>query len=310
LDYRNRYALYKTDPALQSVHAIAPWVVTWDDHEVDNDYAGELPEEKSPAERADFLNRRAAAYQAYYEHMPLRASSVPNGPDMQLYRTIRHGRLIDFHVLDTRQFRTDQPAPGPMEAQLLEAKNPSATILGSEQRQWLFKELESGRPTWNVLAQQVMMAYVDRKPGEGTVISMDKWTGYEMERRAVLKKFLEMKDSTPVVLTGDIHSHWANNLESDPENPESPIAAAEFITSSISSKGDGKHDPKTSEGLRRENPGVNYFSDRRGYVTCHIDAKTWRSDFQTVEYVSRKGAPLDTEASFVVEKGQRGMQKA
>lgn len=106
-DYRNRLALYKTDPDLQAAHAAFPWVVTWDDHEVDNDYAGKISENNDP--EAAFLQRRAAAYQAYYEHLPLRRSSMPRGPDAEIYRSLPFGRLARFYILDTRQYRTDQP---------------------------------------------------------------------------------------------------------------------------------------------------------------------------------------------------------
>ncbi len=106
-DYRNRHALYKTDPAIQKMHAHCPWITTWDDHEVDNNYANDVPEDKQP--RTAFLERRSSAYQAYYEHMPLRISSLPHGSEMRLYRELSFGRLAQFHVLDTRQYRTDQP---------------------------------------------------------------------------------------------------------------------------------------------------------------------------------------------------------
>ena len=153
-EYRNRHAQYKTDPALQAIHAAAPWVVTWDDHEFDNNYAADIPEEKGPATREDFLKRRAAAYQAYYEHMPLRASSIPEGPGMRLYRSIRHGKLVNFHLLDTRQYRTDQPHGDGLKPAGADTMDPAGTILGSTQRNWLLNRtrriaagLERPRPT-------------------------------------------------------------------------------------------------------------------------------------------------------------------
>lgn len=308
--YRNRHAQYKTDPALQAMHAAAPWAVTWDDHEFDNNYAGDIPEEKSPADVADFLNRRAAAYQAYYEHMPLRQSSMPNGPDMKLYRSVRHGKLVDFHILDTRQYRTDQPLGDGSKPPSPELLNPNATMLGSLQKEWLLKELSTSRPTWNVLAQQVMMARVDRKAGEEQRFSMDQWPGYEFERRALLHAFEELNVSNPIVLTGDIHTHWANDLVSSPDDPESRVVGAEFVCSSISSKGDGKDATEQLASLHSENPFVNFYSDHRGYVSCRIDANQWQTDFRTVEYVTRPGAPLQTPATYVVENNRAGMQKA
>jgi len=306
-DYRNRHAQYKSDVSLQAMHAAAPWVVTWDDHEVDNNYAGEIPEEKGPMSREGFLARRAAAYQAYYEHMPLRAACVPKGPGMQLYRSVRHGGLVNFHVLDTRQFRTDQPnqdRPGPA------SLDPEATMLGKVQRDWLLGELQNTSATWNVLAQQVMMARVDRARGPEERCSMDQWPGYEFERQALLRAFHELHVPNPVVLTGDIHTHWANELPMVPTQADTPVVATEFVCTSITSKGDGTAHPAGLEGMLSDNPFVKYHSDQRGYVSCLIENKSWRSDFRTVEHVSRPGSPLLTPASFVVENGRSALQKA
>ncbi|RYD38742.1 MAG: alkaline phosphatase [Verrucomicrobiaceae bacterium] len=307
--YRNRHAQYKTDPSLQKMHAAAPWAVTWDDHEFDNNYAGDIPEEKGPASYEEFLNRRAAAYQAYYEHMPLRQSSMPDGPGMKLYRSVRHGKLVDFHVLDTRQYRTDQPNGDGSRAPTPEMLNPDGSMLGSIQREWLLSELTNSRPTWNVLAQQIMMARVDRAPGPEEKFGMDLWSGYEFERRALLKSFHDLKITNPIVLTGDIHTHWANDLNLQPEDNNGAVVGAEFVCTSISSNGDGDAATSVFESLKSENPWVNYYSKQRGYVSCTIDANQWRTDFRTVEYITRPGAPLHTPASFVVENGRPGMQK-
>ncbi|GAA5129149.1 alkaline phosphatase D family protein [Luteolibacter yonseiensis] len=308
--YRNRHAQYKTDASLQAMHAAAPWVVTWDDHEFDNNYAGDIPEEKSPTERLEFLKRRAAAYQAYYEHMPLRTTSIPDGPGMRLYRSIRHGKLVDFHFLDTRQYRSDQPNGDGMKAPGSAALDPKASILGEAQRTWLLDELTNSRPQWNVLAQQVMMARVDRERGPDEKCSMDQWPGYEIERRSILNAFDERKITNPVVLTGDIHTHWANDLVMDYDGKDSRAIGSEFVCSSITSKGDGKDVSREEGEIQAENPFVRYYSDHRGYVSCRIDAKQWQSDFRTVEYVSRPGAPVLTPASFIVENNRPGLQKA
>ena len=170
-EYRQRYAQYRTDPDLQAAHASAPLVVTWDDHEVDNDYAGTHAEDKAP--RAAFLRRRGAAYQAYYEHMPLRRHRRPTGPDMPLYRSLGYGDLASFHVLDTRQYRTPQPC-GASRAALCEATNdPRATILGPRQRTWLFSRLQGSTARWNVMAQQVLMTPIDVAAGPP---ASSRWT--------------------------------------------------------------------------------------------------------------------------------------
>ncbi len=309
-DYRARYALYKQDPALQAMHSLAPWMVTWDDHEVVNNYASDIPGKADSMTRDAFLARRAAAYQAYYEHMPLRRSALPSGPDMLLYRRIAFGRLAEFHVLDTRQYRTDQPCGDGNKPPCPDALNPQATALGTTQRDWLLRGLDRSPSTWNVLAQQVMMARVDRSPGPDFAVSMDQWPGYEIERRKLLQHFRERKTRNPVVLTGDIHSNWANELVIDFDRPDSLSVATEFVGTSISSGGDGIDQPKHASQLLSENPFVKFHNAERGYVRCELNGKTWRSDYRTVPYVSRPGAPLNTRASFVVEAGRPQLQKA
>lgn len=302
-DYRVRHAQYKTDPALQAMHAAAPWVVTWDDHEVDNNYANDISEQTGVSVQ-DLLTRRAAAYQAYYEHLPLRRSSIPKGPDMLLYRTISFGNLASFQVLDTRQYRTDQPNGDGNKFQNPEALSENATILGREQREWLFRNLTTSPAKWNAMAQQVMIARVDRLPGEKAGYSMDQWPGYEFERRQLLKFLHDNKVANPVALAGDIHSNWANELIADFDNLESRSVATEFVGTSISSGGDGRAEPKGVSETLAENPFVKFHNAERGYVSCEITPKTWRTDYRTLEYVTRPGSPLLTRASFVVEDGR------
>jgi alkaline phosphatase D len=308
-DYRQRLAQYKSDPALQAAHALFPWLVTWDDHEFENNYAGAISERPGvPIEQ--FLQQRARAYQAYYEHMPLRRSALPKGPDMQLYRRVAFGRLAEFSVLDTRQYRTDQPCGDGTKPPCPEAMNPDATLLGSAQEAWLMDGLTRSQATWNVLAQQVMMARVDRAPGEREAYSMDQWPGYEVNRRRLLKFFEERKIANPVVLTGDIHSNWVNNLLVDFDDLESRTVATEFVGTSISSGGDGSPKPRDLETTLAENPFVKFYNTQRGYVRCQVTPQTWQSDYQIVEYVTRPGAPLVTKGSFVVEAGKPGAQPA
>jgi alkaline phosphatase D len=308
-DYRNRHAQYKSDPLLQAAHAAAPWIVTWDDHEFANNCAG-LISEKATDDPAEYRQRRAHAYQAYYEHMPLRRTSLPTGPDMQLYRRIVFGNLAVFFVLDTRQYRTDQPCGDGNKPQCPDALDPKATALGEVQEKWLLSGLNGSQMKWNVLAQQIMMARVDRTPGEPANYSMDQWPGYEVNRRRLLKFFLDRPALNPVVLGGDIHSNWANNLIVDFDDLGSKTVATEFVGTSISSGGNGVNEPKSLKELYTENPFVKFHNAERGYVRCTVTPTEWRSDYQVVEYVTRPGAPLITRASFVVEDGKPGVQKA
>lgn len=304
--YRNRHAQYKTDGHLQATHAAFPWLVTWDDHEFDNNCAGAISEQDdvSPGE---FLVRRANAYRAYYEHMPLRRSALPKGPDMQLYRQVSFGGLANFFVLDTRQYRTDQPCGDGNQPPCGDELDPKATLLGAEQEKWLYDGLASSKSAWNVLAQQVMFAPVDRRPGEEVGKSMDQWPGYEVNRRRLLSFFDEAKVRNPVVITGDIHSNWANDLTLPDDGA---TVATEYVGTSISSGGDGRRNEEYAEGVKSDNPFVKFFNGERGYVQCELTNDRWHSDYQVVERVTTPGAPLITRASFVTEAGKPGVQPA
>ena len=307
-EYRNRYALYRSDPDLQAAHAAFPWVVTWDDHEVDNNYANDVSEEEGlPAEL--FLRRRAAAYQAYYEHMPLRRTSLPNGPDLQLYRAFAWGDLASFHVLDTRQYRTDQPCGDQRGVVCDGIYDPAATPLGETQERWLMDGLDRSAARWNVIPQQIMMARVDYTPGDGESYSVDVWSGYEVARRRLMEFLATRQPANPVVLTGDIHSNWVTDLKVDYRDPAAPIVATEFVGTSISSSGDGSDVRDNTAALLAENPWIRFFNSQRGYVRCDLTPEQCRADYQVLEYVSRPGSPISTRASFVVEDGRPGAER-
>jgi len=309
-DYRNRYALYKLDPDLQAAHAAFPWSVTWDDHELDNNYASDIPEEKGPMEREAFLARRAAAYQAYYEMMPLRRSSMPEGADMRLYRRLSYGNLAQFDVLDTRQYRTDQPCGDGNKPLCDEAFNPEATMLGAEQERWLFDGLRKSQARWKVLPQQVMMAPLDRALGPEKIYSMDKWAAYPAGLNRFLSFLKEGSIDNTVVLTGDIHNHWVCNLSSDLNDPDAAPVATEFVTTSISSGGDGSDLREGVEQMMSENPFVQFFNNQRGYVSCTITPENFQADYKVMDFVEKPGGSISTRASFAVENGKAGAVKA
>lgn len=309
-DYRERHAQYRADPLLQAMHAACPWFVTWDDHEFDNNYAGAVSEKKG-VDPAEFLIQRAAAYQAYYEMMPLRARSLPRGPSMRLYRTAHFGRLAEFFILDTRQYRTDQPNDDGLKPLNDEALRPTNSLLGRAQRGWLDAGLIASTARWNVLAQQVMMAMVGFSRDEGEPrFSMDQWPGAAHERMELMKFLADRKVPNPVVLTGDIHSNWVNNLRVDDREPRSPLVATEFVGTSISSGGNGSFDPGLISTLQTGNPGVQFFSRERGYVRCVVTPERWTSDYVAVEDVTRPGGKVVNRRSFAVEAGQPGAHTA
>jgi alkaline phosphatase D len=307
-EYRNRYSLYRSDPDLQRAHALFPWIVTWDDHEVENNYANDISEDSVPREH--FLERRAAAYQAYYEHMPLRRSSMPRGSSMQIYRRLEFGDLASFSVLDTRQYRSDQPCGDGMRIDCAEANATSQTLLGTAQERWLFDGLRISRARWNILANQVPVIPIDMNPGPDAAFSMDKWSGYERERERLLKFFYDSRVSNPIVITGDIHQNWAADLKLDRRNMKSPTVASEFVGTSISSGGDGADMVPAVQAALPENPHIAFFNGQRGYVRCTLTPQTCQSDYRVLDYVSRPGSPVSTRASFVVENGRRGLQRS
>lgn len=309
-DFRARYALYKADPSLRAMHAAVPWIVTPDDHEVENNYANAISEKPAATTPTEFLKLRAAAYQAYYENQPLRMVSVPMGPDMMLYRRASWGGLADLHVLDTRQYRTDQPCGDGNKPPCPETMDPDATIMGAPQREWLFSGLAKSKSAWNVIAQQVMVARVDRQAGEGVAYSMDQWPGYEVERRRMLRHFHESKVKNPVVLSGDIHTNWANDLIADFDNLDSKVVGHEFVGTSITSGGDGLEKPKNLDKTYAENPFVKFHNAERGYVRCEVTPKLWRTDYRTVPFVTKPNPPVNTRASFVIESGTFGLKPA
>jgi len=308
-DYRNRHAQYKTDEHLQRMHALCPWLVVWDDHELDNNCAGDICE-KPDVTVADFLIRRANAYQAYYEHMPLRKASLPSGPNMKLYRSVPYGRLANFAMLDTRQYRSDQPNGDGRKPCEGAAMDPATTMLGKKQEEWLQRALLRSTADWNILGQQVMVAPVDFLPGEKAEFSMDQWGGYFEARRRLLGFLAERKVPNPVVLTGDIHSNWVNDLKADFTKPESATVATEFVGTSIASGGNGSQTHERTKSVLADNFFVKFANAERGYVRCTVTPDEWRSDYRVVEYIDKPGAPLITRRSFVVESGQPGAKDA
>ena len=301
--YRNRYALYKSDPALQSAHAAFPWVVTWDDHEVANNYVGAVSAANDPRDR--FLLRRAAAYQAYYEHQPLRKASIPKGPDMLLYRTVGAGRLAKFHVLDTRQYRSDQSCDDGIKPVCPAWSDPARVVLGDTQERWLTRGVEQSQARWTVLAQQISFSLIP-DPGRPGFYAMDPWSGYPAARDRLLAWMAGRQDKNLVVLTGDIHASFVMDVVRDALKPESPTIATEFIGTSISSGRDGSDRWGSLAKYETTVPNMKYHSARRGYVRCELTPDRWTSDYRMVPYVSRPGAPVETAATYVVENGKPG----
>ncbi|MFI5896744.1 alkaline phosphatase D family protein [Actinoplanes sp. NPDC051513] len=294
-DYRRRYGQYKTDPDLQAAHAAAPWLVVPDDHDVEDDFAGTERLDNIPALSASqWAARRSAAYQAYREHLPLR-------PGSRLYRRIRWGRLATFHMLDTRQFR-DRQACGGLWKACADANRPGRSITGSAQEAWLLDGLAQKQGAWDFLAQQVFFA---RQVTARGMANMDAWDGYRASRDRIQRGWVERGVRNPVVLTGDIHTAWANNLKADYADPGSATVGTELVCTSITSRGDGA--ASTTVPNAASNPHLRFYSDRRGYTRATVGAARVRVDFRGVDAVSRRGAAVRTIRSFTLRDGRPGI---
>ena len=282
-EYRDRHAVYRSDEDLQAAHAAFPWIVTWDDHEVQDNYAGTFPGPGPPSEA--FVQRRAAAYQAYYEHMPLRRSSVPWGPDALLYRRLSYGDLAEFNVLDTRQYRDDQANGDGTKPPSTESDDPERTLTGVEQERWLLGGIAASEARWNVLAQQVFFARIDFQEGDGRQLQMDAWDGYPGSRGRILDFVAQRSVENLVVLTGNVHRNWANELLNDFNDPDSPPVGTEFVGTSITSGGDGSDVHGDTAAILAENPHIKFFNGQRGYVRCRLTPDTWQTDYRVLPYV-------------------------
>ncbi|NUS08594.1 MAG: alkaline phosphatase [Nonomuraea sp.] len=306
-DYRQRHAQYKADPDLQAAHAAAPWLVVWDDHELDNNWAGEVPE-KPEVPQPDFPARRAAAFRAYYENMPLRRTSIPRGVDMQLYRRIRWGALATFHMMDTRQYRDDQGC-GDGYRDCPAAVDPARSITGAEQEAWLIDGFHRSRAQWDILGQQVFFAQRDNNAGPAKITSMDAWDGYVASRQRITRGWVDAGVRNAVVLTGDVHAHWASDLKLDYDDPTGPSVGSELVASSISTGGDGADSDPATHPYLAINPHLKFYNNQRGYVLTKIERELLTADFKVVPQVREPGAEAYTRATFVVEDRVPGVRQ-
>ena len=312
--YRARYACYKQDADLQRAHAHCAWLMVPDDHEVDNDYAGAFSQDDEPPER--FLLRRAAAYQAYWEHQPLRRAARPRGGAMSLYGSHRFGDLLQLSLLDGRQYRDNQACELPQRRggrvvdanRCMERLQPQRSLLGAAQEAWLGRQLAQRGALWNVIAQQTLLASLDQEPGPGLAYWNDGWDGYPAARRRLLQQIIETRVVNPLVLGGDVHSFWATELRLDPLDERAPPVASEFVGTSISSEG------LLQDHFARmlpQNPHIRFFDARsRGYLLSRIDRRIWRAELRALDSVARPESTVRTMAAFVVEAGRSGFQAA
>jgi len=311
-DYRNRYAQYKSDPALQAAHAAAPWMLVWDDHEVENDYAAGTPQTPDPF----FAQRRAAATQAYWEHMPFPKAMRPRGSEMRIFDRYDWGTLARIHTIDDRQYRDVQVCPKPGRngsntvalkdcPELLDARR---TLLGADQERWLAQGWDDKRP-WNLLAQQTLMARFSwSDTASGGTYWTDGWDGYAPSRNRLLGAVAERKLPGVVVLGGDVHAHYVADLKADYDDAKSPVIATEFCGTSISSQGLAQ---SRVDAARPFNPHMHYArADQRGYVGFTLTAQRLDASLFAVVDPKDPASAVNTAARFSVEAGKPGAQAA
>lgn len=313
-DYRNRYAQYKLDPHLQAAHAACPWLVIWDDHEVDNDYANDRSQDMDPVEA--FLARRTAAYQAWYEHLPLPPGTYAGGPAMQIYGTQAMGNIARIQLLDMRQYRDYHVCPrkgrkaGGNQVNVLECPErlqPGRSLLGTTQEQWLEQALAQSPARWNVIAQTTLMGQADRGADDTRVVYTDGWDGYPAAREKLLNTIAARKVRNPVILGGDVHFALAGDLKVDFDNERSPVIASEFVTTSISSQGPSR---ARIEALLTKNPHVKFANgSRRGYAKFTVTPQRWETTFRAVLDVADAHSRVFDLGHYVVEDRRPGPQR-
>jgi len=308
--YRLRHTLYKLDPDLQAVHAKFPFAVIWDDHEVANDYSGLAPEFGSPS--PEFTARRTAAYQAYYEHMPIRLFVAQNpGPELRIYRRLQYGRLAEFMMLDDRQYRSDNPCGDGESLRCAAALEGDYTMLGREQERWLARGFERSSARWNIIAQQLLLAELEHATIQPEWFWNDAWDGYPLARKRLLAEVIDAKLRNAVFLTGDWHSTFVNDLKLDFEDSASQTIATEFVTPAITTGGDSTPYGPYYAPMIPFNPHIRYYEgDRRGYFRATVTPKQMKLDLRFVTTVENPGGTGYTQGSWIVEDGKPGAQPA
>lgn len=324
-DYRRRYALHKSDAELQAMHAACPWLLTWDDHEVQNDYAGASPGYSGPPV-ADFAARRAAAYQAFYEHMPLRASVLTRamaglaaGAEMRIYQRLPYGRLASLYMLDARQYKDAQACTrdGRAGSSTLNPahcaawKDPARSMLGAQQENWLDAEWGSAAARaggWNLVGQQSLFGQRDFRPGPGQVLWNDGWDGYAPARARFTDSLRKHAVANPVLLGGDVHENWVGHIKADYADPASAAVGTEFCGTSLTSRPSGN--ARIPETLA-ENPHFVFAdSEHRGYGVVELTPSVLTATLRAVDDVTRADSGVRTLAQFAVRAGRAVVEKA
>lgn len=297
-EYRLRHAFYKTDPDLQAGHLRCPWVTIWDDHEVENGYAGSVTAAENPTSFA----RRVAAYQAYWEHLPLRGAPPVEGV-FQLYRDLVIGDLAQVFMLDTRQYRTVSPC-GQIGSEC--PANVDSDILGPAQEAWLTGGLASSTARWKVLGNQVVFAEMPLVAFDGAapLYNYDQWDGYPSSREAVLNAIRDHDVDNFLIVSGDVHSLGMGRVHDTADDVTTPILATEIVAPSVNS--DASRVAPFEERILAV-PWVDAFSVTvHGYARLTLSHAEARVDFMVVTDLGDPDAEQSVHSSWVIADGVGG----
>ncbi|MEU2433795.1 alkaline phosphatase D family protein [Streptomyces sp. NPDC007861] len=286
-DYRRRHALYKGDPSLREAHAAHPWFLTWDDHEVANDYSG-------TGGGAPFMQRRAAAYQAWYENMPHRDAGTSALPDPEIHRVRRWGDLLELTVLDLRSYRSAQNLA-------------NGTILGARQKTWLKQGISAAPETWHVWANSIMLSQLRGKPG-GSYMFTDQWDGFLAERKEILNHVHSSGMEDLVVITGDWHSAFVDDIRPDFDNTSSPVIGTEFTAHSVTSGAySASWNAANGPVMGAANPHLKYFEGNRyGYDVYEVTPQRFSARMRVIADRRDPASPVTTLTTFHVDRGKAG----
>lgn len=308
-DYRRRHAQYRTDPHLQAAHASCAFAVSFDDHEIDNNWVGSIDQDNTAPEI--FALRKMAGLQAWYEHMPVRKAQFPSltqgGPTA--YRRLDFGRLLRMHVLDTRSYRSDQPCNDGKIRPCAWSDHVSPEVLGRDQEAWLDKGL-AHENTWNLLAQQIIVMPVDsRAPNaEQPKFATDLWDGYRPARRRLIDTMKKHGLTNVVIASGDHHRHLVGEVPENDDDLDGRKVAVEFQAASISSNGNGTGEDGL-EHMMVNNPHFDLYTDRRGYQLFDITPKQWTTDVKVMDQVESNGGAISTIQRYAVEPGRARLER-
>ncbi|ATW48034.1 alkaline phosphatase D family protein [Streptomyces peucetius] len=324
-DYRLRHATYKTDPDLQALHAAHPLIAIWDDHELANDAWTGGAENHTPGAEGEWAARVAAAKQAYFEWMPVRAST-----EGTVYRRLRFGRLADLHLLDLRSFRSQQTRIGNGDVD-----DPDRTLTGRAQLDWLKAGLAASDASWQLVGTSVMISPVAfgslpahllepiaelvGLPKEGLAVNVDQWDGYTDDRRELLAHLTQRGIENTVFLTGDIHMAWANDVPVRAATyPLSPSAATEFVVTSVSSDNlddllhvaPGTVSLVASAAVRAANRHVKWVDmDAHGYGVLDVTAERSQMDYYTISDRTKQDASSSWSRSYRTLSGTQKVER-